>query len=65
MPGRIQHLVLWLIPLAPLASAVLTAAFGPKVLRQRSHLPCWFALAISVVCSMVLLFAIIYLVAST
>jgi NADH-quinone oxidoreductase subunit L len=53
-----EQLVLWLIPLAPLAAAIITAALGPKVLRQQSHLPCWLALAISAVCSMVLLFSI-------
>jgi NADH-quinone oxidoreductase subunit L len=58
MPESAQPLILWLIPLAPLAAAVVTAAFGPKVLRQTSHLPCWFALAISAVCSIVLLFSI-------
>ena len=60
MPDTVQEqLVLWLIPLAPLAAAVVTAALGPKVLRQRSHLPCWFGLAVSAVCSMVLLFSIV------
>jgi NADH-quinone oxidoreductase subunit L len=58
MPDSMQRLILWLIPLAPLAAAVVTAAFGAKVLRQRSHLPCWFALAVSAVCSVVLLFSV-------
>jgi NADH-quinone oxidoreductase subunit L len=53
-----EKLVLWVIPLAPLAAAIITALLGPKMLRQQSHLPCWFALAVSAVCSMVLLFSI-------
>ena len=59
MPDSIQQLVLWLIPLAPLAAAVVTAALGPKWLRQRSHLPCWFGLAVAAVCSFVLLLSIV------
>ncbi|MCI0333984.1 MAG: NADH-quinone oxidoreductase subunit L [Planctomycetes bacterium] len=58
MTESAQKLVLWLIPLAPLVAAVMTAALGPKVLRERSHLPCWFGLAVSVVCSLLLLFSI-------
>jgi len=58
MSEATQKLVLWLIPLSPLVAAVLTAALGPKVLRERSHWPCWFALAISTVCSLLLLFMI-------
>jgi NADH-quinone oxidoreductase subunit L len=59
MPNDVQKLVLWLIPLAPLAAAVATALVGPKFIRQRSHLPCWFGLAISVVASLVLLTSIV------
>src|SRR3990172_3370312 len=59
MPEAIEKLVLWFIPLAPLVAAIVTAALGPKVLRQSSHLPCWFGLAISVVCSFVLLLAVV------
>jgi NADH-quinone oxidoreductase subunit L len=58
MPDSVQQLLLWLIPIAPLAAAVVTALFGPMVLRQRSHLPCWFGLAVSTVCSFVLVFSI-------
>ena len=36
-----RQLILWLIPGAPLAAAVVTALVGPKLLRERSHLPCW------------------------
>jgi NADH-quinone oxidoreductase subunit L len=54
-----RQVILWLIPGAPLAAFLFTAALGPKLLRERSHLPCWGALAISTVCSLVLLFAIL------
>src|SRR6478752_8188610 len=59
MPVNVQHIVLWLIPVAPLVAAVVTAAFGPAVLRHRSHLPCWFGLALAMVCALVLLFSIL------
>ncbi len=58
MAESAQQLILWLIPLAPLVAAVVTAALGPRVLRERSHLPCWFGLAVSTVCSLLLLFSI-------
>jgi NADH-quinone oxidoreductase subunit L len=52
----IEHarLVMWLIPLAPLAAAVVTALFGPRGLRQRGHWPCWLGLAVATVCSLIL-----------
>jgi NADH-quinone oxidoreductase subunit L len=53
-----QKLVLWLIPLAPLLAAITIAGFGPKVLRERSHLLCWLGLAVSTVASFLLLFSI-------
>jgi NADH-quinone oxidoreductase subunit L len=59
MPEHVQHLVLWLIPVAPLAAAVIAAVFGPKVLGQRSHLPCWFGLAVAMVCAYVTLFSLV------
>jgi NADH-quinone oxidoreductase subunit L len=59
MPEETQRLAMWLIPLAPLAAAILTAFLGPKVLREKSHLPCWFGLAVSVVCAYALLFSIV------
>lgn len=59
MSEEMQQLVLWLIPAAPLASAIITALLGPKLLRYRSHLPCWSALAVSFVCSLILLFKIL------
>src|SRR6476661_10934495 len=59
MPEYVQQIVLWLIPAAPLVAAVVTALFGPKVLRQLSHLPCWFGLALAMVCAYILLFSIL------
>ncbi len=59
MPEHVQQIVLWLIPVAPLAAAVVTALFGPAVLRHRSPLPCWFGLAVAMVCAYVLLFSIV------
>ena len=59
MPDAVQQLVLWLIPVAPLTAAVVIAFAGPKLLREHSHLPCWFGLAVSVVCSFVLLLSIV------
>jgi NADH-quinone oxidoreductase subunit L len=59
MPENVQHLVMWLIPLAPLTAAIVTAFVGPKGLREKSHLPCWFGLAVAVVCAYILLFSIV------
>jgi proton-translocating NADH-quinone oxidoreductase chain L len=36
---------LWLIPALPLAAAVITGLFGPRLLRQHSHWPCILATA--------------------
>ncbi|MBL8817700.1 MAG: NADH-quinone oxidoreductase subunit L [Planctomyces sp.] len=59
MSETTQQLILWLIPVAPLLSAVITGLFGPGILRYRSHLPCWAALAVSFVCSLILLLKIL------
>ncbi|WP_437226486.1 NADH-quinone oxidoreductase subunit L [Planctomicrobium sp. SH661] len=59
MSESTQHLVLWLIPCAPLISAAVTAFFGPKVMKSRSHWPCWLALLTSFICSLILLTVII------
>ncbi len=59
MPESVQSTVLWLIPIAPLTAAIVTAIFGPKILRQRSHLPCWFGLAVAMACAYVVLFFIV------
>ena len=50
---------MWLIPGAPLAAAIVTALVGPKLLRERSHWPCWVALAVATICSFVLLVSIV------
>ena len=47
--------LLWLIPAAPLLSAITTALLGPKLLKYRSHIPCWSALAVSFAASLALL----------
>src|SRR4029079_17600302 len=59
MPENVQHIVLWLIPVAPLLAAVVTAAFGPAVLRHRSHLPCWLGLAVATGCAWVVLCSLV------
>jgi NADH-quinone oxidoreductase subunit L len=46
--------ILWLIPVGPLAAAIVIALLGPKKLGQSSHLPCWIGLALSAVCALVL-----------
>ncbi len=55
MSETTKQALLWLIPLAPLASALLTALVGPKLLRGRSHIPCCAALAVAFACSLTLL----------
>lgn len=59
MSETTKQLILWLIPVAPLASAVATAFLGPRILRDRSHLPCWLALALAFTCSLVALTSIV------
>jgi NADH-quinone oxidoreductase subunit L len=59
MPDHLQQIVLWLIPVAPLTAAVVTAFFGPAVLRHRSHLPTWFGLVVAMVCAYVVLFSVL------
>jgi NADH-quinone oxidoreductase subunit L len=59
MPENVQHLLMWLIPLAPFAAAIVTAFVGPQGLREKSHLPCWIGLAVAVVCAYLLLFSIV------
>ncbi len=58
MSETAQEFVIWLIPIAPLVAAIVTAAFGPKVMRERSHWPCWTGIATAAVCSFILLFSI-------
>ncbi len=54
-----SHTVLWLIPLAPLFAAVLIAFFGPKVLREKSHIPCVLSLLVSFASSLILLWQLV------
>ena len=48
---------LWLIPAAPLAACLLTAALGPRLLRGQSHWPCVLGLLVSFGCSVPVLLA--------
>ena len=50
---------MWLIPGAPLAAALVIALLGPKLLRERSHWPCWIGLAVSCGCALTLLWHIV------
>jgi NADH-quinone oxidoreductase subunit L len=50
--------LLILIPALPLAAAVLTAALGPRVLRERSHWPAVAAIAGSCASSVLLVLAV-------
>lgn len=59
MSEATEKLVLWLIPGAPLAAAIITALLGPKLLREKSQWPCWIALAVSAICSFTLLLSIV------
>jgi NADH-quinone oxidoreductase subunit L len=54
MSPATEQLVLWLIPGAPLAAALVIALLGPKMLGEKSHWPCWLALATSMVCAILL-----------
>jgi proton-translocating NADH-quinone oxidoreductase chain L len=49
---------LWLIPVLPLAAAVLTAFLGPTLLRRQSHWPCILASVASCVLSLAALSAV-------
>ncbi len=59
MTEATQNVVMWLIPGAPLAAAIVTALLGPKLLRERSQWPCWIALATAAICSFTLLLSIV------
>ncbi|HZU38588.1 MAG TPA: NADH-quinone oxidoreductase subunit L [Gemmataceae bacterium] len=47
--------ILWIIPILPLAAAVLIVFLGPRLLRGFSHVPCVLALAVSCVLSVYVL----------
>ena len=57
--SEIQTLLI-LIPALPLASAVVTAVLGPKILRGRSHLPTILALVGSFLLSFILVLEVRY-----
>jgi NADH-quinone oxidoreductase subunit L len=59
MSPEMQQTILWLIPGAPLAAAIVIALLGPKFLGERSRWPCWLALFISAACALVLLVDIV------
>lgn len=46
---------LWLIPAMPLAAGLVTGLLGPRLLRERSHLPCIVAALASCVLSFLVL----------
>ncbi len=54
-------LLLWLIPGLPLASAIVTALLGPKLLKSRSHVPTVVATAGSFVLSVIVLVTLLSL----
>jgi NADH-quinone oxidoreductase subunit L len=50
---------LWLVPTLPLAACVITAFFGPRLLRRQSHWPCILAVVGSFVVSVLVLSAVV------
>jgi NADH-quinone oxidoreductase subunit L len=46
---------IWLIPALPLMAAIITAALGPRVLRERSHWPCVVASVLAAFASILIL----------
>jgi len=50
--------LLVLVPALPLLAAVVTAALGPQVLRERSHIPVVTAIGLSCLASIVLVFEV-------
>src|SRR5687767_10262904 len=48
-------LLTWLIPVAPFLASIFIALAGPRWLREKSHVPCVGALALSCACSVLLL----------
>lgn len=55
MSESFLHLLLVLIAALPLGAAVVTAALGPRLLRQQSHVPTVAALVAATICSAALL----------
>ncbi len=58
MPESTQHLLMWLIPGAPLLSAILIALFGKPILKGQSHWLCWLGIATAFGCALTLLTSI-------
>ena len=50
---------MWLIPVLPLAASVVTAFFGPRLLRQHSHWPCILGAALAFGLSALLLVGVV------
>jgi NADH-quinone oxidoreductase subunit L len=59
MSESVAQTVMWLIPGAPLAAALVIAALGPRFLRANSHWPCWLGLAVSCACALALVTKIV------
>ncbi|MGW8257378.1 MAG: NADH-quinone oxidoreductase subunit L, partial [Thermoguttaceae bacterium] len=57
--------LLIMIPALPLAAAILTALFGPKLLRAKSHWPTIAALAVSCAASLMLVYQVHQAVSKT
>ncbi|MBL8849183.1 MAG: NADH-quinone oxidoreductase subunit L [Planctomycetaceae bacterium] len=55
MSHEVQTLALWLIPLAPLAAAIVITLAGKWFLKERSHGPCWIGLAVAFAASLLVL----------
>src|SRR5436190_6289240 len=55
MSESTQHLLMWLIPGAPLLAATLIALLGKPILKGQSHWLCWLGIATAFGCAMVLL----------
>jgi NADH-quinone oxidoreductase subunit L len=49
----------YLIPLLPLLGAIVAGFFGPRFLKDRSHLPIWIGVGVSAVLSLWLLFGML------
>ncbi|HVJ87366.1 MAG TPA: NADH-quinone oxidoreductase subunit L [Caulifigura sp.] len=55
MTESTQHLLMWLIPGAPLLAATLIALLGKKLLKGQSHWLCWLGIATAFGSALVLL----------
>jgi NADH-quinone oxidoreductase subunit L len=55
MSESTQHLLMWLIPGAPLLAATLIALLGKPILKGQSHWLCWLGIATAFGCALTLL----------